>query len=396
MPLPPGSTVTIGDLLLDATTALLLGGYEAAAALLHRAVAVLKGASLDSADMLAWTGTACWAAGALGDDEVLHALASRLEQGARDQGALLHLSNALIFTGVSELFAGRLNEARAHFTERGAIEAARGDSCNLGQVLVLAWRGRANETRAQAATVIRAATERAQGWKLVWIEYAFALLELGLGHYQEALAAAPRGYDEDRLLSAFALPDLVEAAARCGQLAFAEQALERVALRAAANPTPLSLGLLARSRALLTDGPDAEGLYQVAIGQLRQARGASHLARAHLLYGEWLRRVKRRRDAREQLRTAHGIFETIGADAFAQRARLELTATGETARKRTLEQRSELTSQELQVAALASTGATNPEIAAQLFISPKTVDYHLAKVFRKLGVASRRQLARSL
>ena len=172
--------------------------------------------------------------------------------------------------------------------------------------------------------------------------------------------------------------------------------MSRVALRAAANPTPLSLGLLARSRALLTDGPDAEGLYQVAIAQLRQARGASHLARAHLLYGEWLRRVKRRRDAREQLRTAHGIFETIGADAFAQRARLELTATGETARKRTLEQRSELTSQELQVAALASTGATNPEIAAQLFISPKTVDYHLAKVFRKLGVASRRQLARSL
>lgn len=219
------------------------------------------------------------------------------------------------------------------------------------------------------------------------------MLELGLGHYEEALAAAPHGYEENLLLSAFALPDLIEAAVRCGQLAVAQDALDRVGRRAAASPTPLTLGLLARSRALLADGPDAEALYQEAIAHLRHARGVSHLARAHLLYGEWLRRAKRRRDAREHLRTAHSMFETMGAGAFAERARLELAATGQTARKRTPGHHSDLTPQELQVAVLAAAGSTNPEIAVQLFISPKTVDYHLGKIFRKVGVGSRRQLA---
>ncbi len=306
---------------------------------------------------------------------------------------MLALSNALIFTGVSELFAGALDQARARFTERGTIEAARGDGCNTGQVLVLAWRGEASQTRAQAAAAARAAAEQGQGWRLVWLEYAISVLELGLGHYEEALAAAPHAYEENPLLSAFALPDLIEAAVRCGQPAVARGALERVARRAAASPTPLALGLLARSRALLADGPDAESLYQEAIDHLQRARGSSHLARAHLLYGEWLRRAKRRRDAREHLRTAHSMFEAMGAGGFAKRAVLELAAAGETAHKRSLVQSGGLTPQEFQVAALAATGSTNPEIATKLFISPKTVDYHLGKVFRKLGVGSRRQLA---
>ena len=156
----------------------------------------------------------------------------------------------------------------------------------------------------------------------------------------------------------------------------------------------MSKGLLARSRALLEDGPGAETLYREAVTQLTQARGKCHLARAHLLYGEWLRRARRRRDAGEQLRTALQLFETIGADSFAERARLELEATGQATRRRAAADDNHLTPQEFQVATLAAAGATNPEIASQLFISPKTVDYHLGKVFRKLGIASRRQLSR--
>jgi DNA-binding CsgD family transcriptional regulator len=390
---PPQSAGSIGDLLLEADVALLLDSHEAAAPQLRHAVATLRELPVDSADLLTWMGIGCWAAGALNDDDALYVLSSRLEQQARAQGAVPALSNALIFTGVSALFAGALGQARALFTEREAIEEARGDDCGLGEVVVLAWQGRASDTRGQAAATASAAARRGLGWKLVWVEYALAVLELGLGHYEEALAAAPHGYDENVILSAFALPDLIEAAARCGQLAIARDALDRVGSRAAASPTPLALGLLARSRALLADGPAAETLYQEAIAHLRQARGVSHLARAHLLYGEWLRRDKRRRDAREHLRAAHDMFDTMGAGAFAERARLELAATGQTARKRAPGHASGLTPQELQVAVLAAAGSTNPEIAAQLFISPKTVDYHLGKIFRKMDVGSRRQLA---
>jgi DNA-binding CsgD family transcriptional regulator len=393
LPRPPQSAGSIGDLLLEADTALLLDSHEAAAPQLRRAVATLQELPVDSADLLTWTGIGCWAAGALGDDDALYELSSRLEKQARAQSAVPALSIALLFTGVSELFAGALGRARALFTERDAIEEARGDSCGVGEILVLAWQGQISETRARAAAVARAATEQGLGWKLVYLEYALAVLELGLGHYREALASAPHGYEENVILSAFALPDLIEAAARCGQLDIARDALDRVGSRAAASPTPLALGLLARSRALLADGPAAETLYQEAIAHLRQARGVSHLARAHLLYGEWLRRDKRRRDAREHLRAAHDMFETMGAGAFAERARLELAATGQTARKRAPGNAGVLTPQELQVAVLAAAGSTNPEIAAQLFISPKTVDYHLGKIFRKMDVGSRRQLA---
>ena len=302
------------------------------------------------------------------------------------------LSNALLFTGTSALFAGALGRARELFTEREAIEEALGDNCRVGEVLLLAWQGHPG-TRVKAAAEADAATQRGLGWKLVFLEYALVVLELGLGRYEQALASAPYGYEDNVIVSAFALPDLIEAAVRSGQRAFAQDALDRVARRAAASPTPVALGLLARSRAMLSDGPDAESEYQDAITHLQQARGVSHLARAHLLYGEWLRRNKRRRDAREHLQAAHTMFETMGAGAFAERARLELTATGQTAHKRIPGHQAELTNQELQVAVLAAAGSTNPEIAAQLFISPKTVDYHLGKVFRKLSVTSRRDLA---
>jgi DNA-binding CsgD family transcriptional regulator len=391
---PPSADATIGDLVLDADTTLLLDGHEAAVPLVKRAVAAMLEAPVSSAELLTLTGVGCAAASALGDDHALYSLANRLEVQARNQGAVLPLSTALLFSGWSDLFAGHLGQAHARFTERGAIEAARGGSCEVGHAMVLAWRGRAAEARAQAATAAQVAVEQGEGWKLASLDYARAVLALGMGHYEEALAAVPHGYQENVMMRTLALPDLIEAAVRCGERETAEHALASFASRAAASPTPLMLGLLARSRALLGSETDTEACYREAISYLQQARGRVHHARAELLYGEWLRREKRQRDAREHLQAAYGIFREIGAGGFAERARLELAAAGGTARPPASSRSGGLTPQELQVATLAGAGFTNLEIASRLFISPKTVDYHLGKVYRKLGVSSRRQLAR--
>ena len=190
--------------------------------------------------------------------------------------------------------------------------------------------------------------------------------------------------------------ELIEAAARSGKAELAVDALGRLSQTTAASGTDWALGIEARSRALLTEGEAAEPLYRQAIERLERTRVRVELARAHLLYGEWLRRERRRLDAREQLRTAHKLFTEFGMEAFAERARVELEATGEHARKRTVETRDDLTPQEAQISRLAADGATNQEIAAQLFISPSTVDYHLRKAFRKLGVKSRHQLKQHL
>ena len=190
--------------------------------------------------------------------------------------------------------------------------------------------------------------------------------------------------------------ELIEAAARCGKPDLAADAHDRLSQTTAASGTDWALGIEARSRALLTEGDAAEPLYRQAIEALERTRVRVELARAQLLYGEWLRRERRRLDAREQLRTAHQRFTEFGMEAFAERARVELEATGEHARKRTVETRDDLTPQEAQISRLAADGATNPEIAAQLFISPSTVDYHLRKAFRKLGVKSRHQLKQHL
>jgi DNA-binding CsgD family transcriptional regulator len=343
--------------------------------------------------MLDWLEVGCRLGGILGDDAVMHALASRLERQARSQGATTALASALIYTGTSELFAGSLDAAQARYTERGAIEAARECSCELGSLLVMAWRGRDRETRAEAASVARAAVRQGHGWRLAWVEYALCVLELGLGHYPEALAATRSGFEENLLASAFALPDFIEAAVRSGDDASAAEALARMADRAPAGGSPMALGLLARSRALLAGDGEAGALYTEAIDRLTRCPSALQLARTELVYGEWRRRRRRRSEARQHLRAAYARFEDMGAAGFAERARLELVATGATARKRNPETRNDLTPQEAQIATLASRGATNPEIASKLFISPSTVDYHLRKVFRKLDVTSRRHLA---
>jgi DNA-binding CsgD family transcriptional regulator len=259
-----------------------------------------------------------------------------------------------------------------------------------------AYRGR----EAEALRMIEASAKdfraAGEGLGLTVAEWATAVLYNGVGRYEDALIAAERA-SEDRnemRFSAWALSEVVEAASRTGHGERGAQALERLTEITRAVGTDWALGIEARSRALLSDGDAAERLHLEAIDRLARTRLRVDHARAHLLYGEWLRRQRRRLDAREQLRQAHELFQRFGAEAFAERARVELNATGERARKRIPQTRDDLTSQEAQVARLAADGATNQEIAAQLFISASTVDYHLRKAFRKLGVKSRTQLAR--
>jgi DNA-binding CsgD family transcriptional regulator len=229
-------------------------------------------------------------------------------------------------------------------------------------------------------------------------QWAAAVLYNGLARYDEAAAAARQvtANDIDPYPSMWCLPELVEAAARIGETDLARHALERLSEITLPAGTDFALGMLARSRALLSDGATAEGLYGEAIERLSRTQLRPELARAHLLYGEWLRRKGRRIDAREALRTAFNEFVSIGMDAFAERARRELIATGETVHKRSVDARNELTPQELQIARLASEGLTNPEIAAQLFLSRRTVEWHLRKVFDKLEITSRRELGVAL
>ena len=227
--------------------------------------------------------------------------------------------------------------------------------------------------------------------------YAIAVLNNGLGRYEAAADGAKRGSDAgDWGYAGASLPELVEAATRSGQPDIAAAALPRLEERTRAAGTDWALGVLARSQALVREGDAADALYREAIERLERTRIRVELARARLLYGEWLRRENRRVDAREQLRAAHDAFSRFGAEAFAERARRELAATGESVVRRTAETRELLTHQEAQIARLASDGHSNPEIGAQLFISPRTVEYHLHKVFGKLGINSRRELRGAL
>jgi ATP/maltotriose-dependent transcriptional regulator MalT len=239
-------------------------------------------------------------------------------------------------------------------------------------------------------------TRRGEGAGITFAEWAGATLNNGLGRYDQALAAGRRAtaYDKDLALLCWSLVELIEAAARCGMTETATGAYGKLAEMAAASGTDWVLGAQARSNALLSDGEAAERLYRESIARFGNTRLRVDLARAHLLYGEWLRRERRRCEAREQLRTAHGMLEAMGVAAFAERAGRELRATGETARKRTVATRLELTAQEAQIARLARDGLSNPEIGSRLFISAETVKYHLRKVFPKLGITSRSQLDR--
>jgi ATP/maltotriose-dependent transcriptional regulator MalT len=265
-------------------------------------------------------------------------------------------------------------------------------------MLLASLRGREAEVVPLIEATISEAAAGGQGIAVTYAHWAAAILYNGLGRYVEAREAAQQASQDTPglYISMWALPELIEAAARSGNTRIAGEALERLADTTRAGGTDFGLGIEARCRALLSEGEAAEGCYREAIDRLGRTQLRPELARAHLLYGEWLRRAGRRLDARAQLRTAHEMLATMGAEAFAERAGSELLATGETVRKRTAETADELTAQEVSIARLAADGQTNSEIGAQLFLSARTIEWHLRKVFTKLGINSRRELREAL
>ena len=321
---------------------------------------------------------------------------------ARDQGALAATVIGLGFQASSQLAQGRFAAAEAAITEARTLAEAMGNRAYVAglsevEVEVLAWRGDQAGTRLLASRLLPVKADHSGQRGKHRVHKAVAVLELGLGNYQEALRHALATAADQPILSYPSSPDvLIEAAVRCGDRAAATAALDAVAPWWQACETPWSLGLLARGRALLADDEHAEDGYRLSIEHLRQCQVTSELGRSQLLYGEWLRRRRRRRGARDQLRAACELFGALGMEAFAERAKVELRAVGEhvtTPRSGTPDT---LTPQEAQIARRAASGATNQEIGAQLFISASTVDYHLRKVFRKLGVTRRAQLPNAL
>jgi DNA-binding CsgD family transcriptional regulator/tetratricopeptide (TPR) repeat protein len=387
------------DLLLDGLAVLHTEGYAAGTPPLKQVLRAFRGDELSSEDGIRWLWLACRTAMDLWDDESWFVLSVRQVQLARDAGALTVLPLALNLQAGIHLFAGEFAAAQTLSEEAHAVsDAIANPEVPHARLFLAAWRGQETETSRLTAAGDRDATARGEGRTIGVGKYVTAVLYNGLARYDDALIAAQEvtEYPQDLTFFTWGLVELIEAATRCGEADLAATGLRRLSELTRTSGTDWALGVEARSRALLGDGEAAEPLYRQAIEALERTRVRVELARAHLLYGEWLRREFRRLDAREQLRTAHSQFTEFGMEAFAERARVELKATGEHARRRTVETRDDLTPQEAQISRLAADGATNQEIAAQLFISPSTVDYHLRKAFRKLGVKSRHQLNQHL
>jgi DNA-binding CsgD family transcriptional regulator len=391
------------DLLLDGLAVLITEGYAAGAPMLKRALSAFRNDEPASEEGIRWLWLGCAltpepVAPELWDDETWHQLAARAVALARDAGALAVLPVALSYRAVVHVHAGEFSAASALIDEADAISTATGNPrLRFAPPLLAAWRGQEATALELIDAGLQDAAATGEGRAIRLGEYAAAILYNGLGRYQTALAAARRAcIDEDMGVFAWALIELVEAGARTGIPEVAVGALRPLIERTSIAGTDWALGIQARSRALVSDGQAAEALYREAIERLGRTRIAVHLARAHLLYGEWLRRQRRRIEAREQLRTACDMLDAMGIGAFAGRARRELAATGETARKRTAGTSGELTAQEAQIARLARDGLSNPEIGSRLFISARTVQYHLSKVFAKLDISSRSQLDHTL
>jgi len=332
----------------------------------------------------------------LWDDDRWHLLSDRHVQLARGVGALSELPLALSMRAFTMLLAGDLTGAASLVGEQqAAMDATGSHLAPYAELGIAALRGRQAEAAALIDATIRDVSLRGEGIGIAVAEWANAVLNNGLGSYEKAMQAAQRAtaYSVEMVTPSWATVELVEAAARSGRRDMASDALRGLAEITGASGTDWALGIEARSRALLSEGDAAERLYRESIERLGRTRIRADLARAHLLYGEWLRRERRRIDARAQLRIAHDMLDAMGMDAFAERARHELRAAGETARRRTIATGDEqLTAQEAQIARMARDGLSNPEIGVRLFISPRTVQYHLRKVFTKLGIESRSQL----
>jgi DNA-binding CsgD family transcriptional regulator len=387
------------DLLLHGLATLFTEGHASGAAPLKRALEAFRGdVERTEDDVMRWLWLTWPIAAELWDDRAWLELTTLAVGRARASGALTFLPLAVSYRAAVHVHAGEFDAASALVEESTALTELTGiTQLGYSPALLVAWRGEDAGHLARLDATTREALTWGEGRARGGFAYLTALMHNGWGQYQQALAAAGVAYEhEDLGVFGFTLLELVEAGARAGDTGAAAAALRRLEERTAAAGTEWALGVLARSRALLAPGDTAEALYREAVERLGHGSVVVHLARTHLVYGEWLRRAGRRRDAREQLRTAYEMLDGFGATAFAERARRELVATGETVNRRAPGAPELLTPQEAQIAGLAGDGKSNPEIGAELFISPRTVEWHLHKVFTKLGVDSRGQLRAAL
>ena len=399
-PDPPGAV----DIVLDALSVRLTDGYGAAAAALQQAMDTVLALKVPAEDLGRWL----WLTGMratgliaveLWDHDALHKLASRQVQVARDSGALVQLQFALNFLARCQLVSGDLSDAAVLIEEEQAIAQSTGRAAVAYEEMMLAaWRGQEAFATELIERMIQAATPRGLGRMVDHATYTKAVLYNGIGRYDAAREAAQVAFEhrEHAGYGPLVVAELAEAASRTGDDALVAAVLEWLAERTQVTRTDWLLGIEARVRALLSEADAAEREYRESIARLGRTRLRIELARGHLLYGEWLRRQGRRMDAREQLHLAHDAFTAAGADGFAERTRHELLATGQTVRKRRDDIGDELTPQEQHIARLAVAGRTNSEIGSELFISPRTVEWHLKKVFTKLDISSRRDLRNAL
>jgi DNA-binding CsgD family transcriptional regulator len=392
----------VPDLLLDGFAALFLDGYAEAVPKMRQALSAYRTANLTaSVTDLRWAWVASYVAFVTWDDEWAE-LCTRWIQLARDTGAVSALAIALSYGSTTSVLTGELAQATARLDELETIAEAIGIPIPpYGRIALAAWQGREAETMRLSTVGKLEAADRGEGLFLPFADWAGAVLNNGLGNYGAALESARHASDEPPLgqaggLAMWGLVELVEAATRAGRAEDAATAVERLAVRTHASGTEWALGIEARSRALVTEDGRADEWYRESIERLRRGGIGGYLARSHLVYGEWLRRTRRRAEARAQLNSAYEMCTDLGLDAFGERARRELLATGATAHKRQAATGVELTAQEAQIARLARDGLSNPEIGSRLFISPRTVEYHLHKVFTKLSIESRSQLASAL
>jgi DNA-binding CsgD family transcriptional regulator len=384
-------------LLLEGLALLVGGDHAAGTPVLQRALSAFRSDAATTEESVPWSWLAGRAAAYIWDYDSWDALTAQQVRVARESGALTVLPLTLSTRAGVHLFAGELSIAASLVDQVEAVaDAINTRTARYAAVTVAALRGREQEAHDVIETSAKDFADRGEGMGVSVARWATAVLYNGLGRYDDAFCAAEAALaDPDELwFSPWATVELIEAASRSGRGPAATAALERLAAGTSASGTYWACAIEARSRALLSDGTLAEALYRDAIDRLAATPVRLDLARSHLLYGEWLRRERRHVEAREQLRVADGLFSEFGMEAFAARARVELRATGEHVRKRAFDHSNDLTPQEAQISQLVGQGATNHEIAAQLFISPSTVEYHLHKVFRKLGIKSRTQLAR--